>query len=230
VNSTSSGSGSSLSLWKAVTPGQTFTTPPTLTRQSTITVNSYSLPPAASQKGSSTKLDTGDARILSAVLRSNGVWASQSTGCTFSGDTATRACIRWYQLSYSANTVTQQETFGSSGSYYFFPTIAADAKGPNGNAVIAFHRTSASEFASFRYTGRLSTDALNTLQGSAQLIAGQGCYVKLDSGGENRWGDYNGIGIDPANGRYWILGEYAHGTSTTCSSNDWNVRIGQVHY
>src|SRR5439155_8137676 len=120
---------------------------------------SYTAPPDAIQKGTSTKIDTGDARILGTYYRGNGVWASQGTGCTFTGDTATRACLRWYQLNTSASGVTQQSTFGLSGSYYFYPAIAADNSGSFGNAVIAFHRVSSAEFGSVRYTGRLSTTA-----------------------------------------------------------------------
>jgi hypothetical protein len=230
VNGTSSGSANQLTTWLATTPGQTFTTPPTLIRKATLTVNNYTLPPGASQSGTSTRLDTGDTRILGTYLRSNGVWAAQTTGCTISGDPTTRSCVRWYQLNNVATGVIQQGTFGVSGGYYFFPQIAADATGSNGNAVVVFHKSSSTTFASVRYTGRLSTDALGSLQGSNQLVAGQGCYVRLDTGGTNRWGDYNGIGIDPSNGHYWMLAEYAKGTSTSCGSNSWTARVGQAHY
>ena len=39
------------------------------------------------------------------------------------------------------------------------------------------------------------------MQGSAVLKAGTAKYVALDSGGRNRWGDYNGVASDPANSR-----------------------------
>jgi len=142
------------------------------------------------------------------------------------GDTVTRSCVRWYEVNPSTTTPVQQGSYGASGFYYYYPAIMPRS---TSDAMVVFNRSSTTEFAGIRYTGRKSTDPLSVLQGSRLLRAGQGCYVKLDTLGRNRWGDYNGIAIDPSvAGRWWIFSEFAFGTSATCSNNVWRTQVGQV--
>ena len=57
------------------------------------------------------------------------------------------------------------------------------------------------------------------------LKAGVASYVGLDQGGRNRWGDYNGIASDPANGRVvWMYGEYASAVNT------WGTWVGSAFF
>jgi hypothetical protein len=225
INSEGSGGGNKLTLWRYTTSAAI---PPavTLTRQATLGVGSFSLAPGAEQKGSTTRIDSGDARLLNAIYRGSGLWTTHTVGCTFSGDSATRSCLRYYNIKPNTNTVAQQLSFGASGLYYYYPAITANA---NGDATIVFNRSGPTEFAGIRYTGRRVTDPVNSLQGSASLQAGQGCYVLLDTNNKNRWGDYNGAAPDPSNERRaWIFSEYAFGTSSTCGNNSWQTHVGQV--
>ncbi len=224
-----SGGGNKLTLWRYITPNNINPNSPTLTRQTTLLPSAYSLAPNAVQKGSATAINTGDARLLNLIYRGNGLWSAHTVGCNWTGDTATRSCIRWYQINPGAGTILQQRSFGASGFHYYYPAIVANNAGTRGNAVIVFNRSGPSEYAGIRYTGRRTGDAVNTLQGSAQLRAGQGCYVRTDSIGRNRWGDYNGAAVDPANAnRTWIFSEYASGTSATCGNNVWGTHVGQT--
>lgn len=225
INAKTSGNGSDLVLWKTTT-ANCCTTAPTLTRQGKISTDPYSVPPGARQPGSSTRIDTGDTRLLDAVYRESGIWTAQTTGCDWSGDTETRACARWYQIDPGSLSITRWGDFGASGMYYYFPAIHVDS---SENATMVFNRSSSTEFAGIRYTGRRSTDS-GGMQSSAQLTAGQGCYARLDSTGVNRWGDYNGIAIDPSNAHVWMSSEYAYGTSGTCGSNVWRMRAGETHW
>ncbi len=224
VNTTSSGSGSQLTLWRAVN-NSSSNPQPTLTRAATINVSSYSAPPDAQQPGTSTRIETGDARLLNAIWRGGGLWTAHTISCTWSGDSTTRSCLRWYQLNPGAGNVLQSGTFGAPGFHYYYPAITAD---PSNNAWLVFNRSSSTEFAGIRYTGRNSTTPPNSLQGSAQLRAGQGCYVRLDTRNRNRWGDYNGAAWDPASGRAWIFSEFAFGTSSSCGSNVWRTQVGEL--
>ena len=224
-----SGGGNRLTLWRYVTPNNINPNAPTLTRQATLTPAAYSLAPNAVQKGSGTAINTGDARLLNLVQRGNGLWSTHTVACSWSGDPVTRSCIRWYQITPSTSTIVQQRSYGASGLHYYYPAIVSNNAGSRGNAVIVFNRSGPNEYAGIRYTGRRSTDTVNTLQASAQLRAGQGCYVRLDSVGRNRWGDYNGVAVDPSNAnRTWIFSEYAFGTSATCGNNVWRTHVGQV--
>jgi hypothetical protein len=220
-----SGGGNRLTLWRYTTPA-TIPPAPTLTRQATLATGTYSVPPDAQQGGTTILVDTGDARLLNAIYRGSGLWATHTVGCTWAGDPRTRSCLRYYQTLPSTDTVQQQLSFGAANLEYHRPAIVANA---NGDAVLVFNRSGPSEFVGIRYTGRRFSDPLNTLQGSALLQAGQGCYARFDTSGRNRWGDYNGIAIDPSNSnRAWLFSEYAFGTSSTCGNNVWNTHVGQV--
>jgi hypothetical protein len=116
--------------------------------------------------------------------------------------------------------VVQQGVFGAATGHYFYPAACPDN---NGNLTMVFSRCGPAEFGSVLFTGRRATDPLGTLQGSAMLRAGVANYVGLDSGGRNRWGDYNGVASDPANGRQvWFYSEYAS------APNTWATRVGSA--
>ena len=124
--------------------------------------------------------------------------------------------LQWYEIDVPSRTVTQQNAFGASGRYYYFPVIQTDI---NRNAYLSFGRSSDAEYGQLRQTGRLVNDAAGQLQGSALVIAGQGAY----SGG--RWGDYFGIGRDPSDARgVWSYGEYAG------SGNTWRTRVAFARF
>lgn len=205
-----------LSLWKLVNP----TGSPTLTRV-TITTDPYSLPPDAAQKGSgSIPLDTGDTRVLNAVFRGGSVWCALTTAHNWGAGNA--ASCHWFQLNATTGALTQQGIFGASGFHYFYPAVSPDS---NGNMVMVFSRSGASEFASIRYTGRKSSDPAGTLQPSAQLRAGVATYTGLDGVGRNRWGDYAGIANDPADTlRTWFYSMYA------ATTNQWGTQVGSSKF
>lgn len=220
-----SGGGTRLTLWRWLT---TAVSPPgvTLTRQATLLPPAYSIAPNAVQRGSATRINSGDARLLNAIYRASGLWTTHTVACTWAGDATTRSCIRWYSINPNTSAISQRGTFGASFSHYYYPAIVASAVG---NATIVFNRSGPNEFAGARHTGRRSTDPVNTLQGSANLQFGQGCYVRLDTVNRNRWGDYNGAAIDPVNSlRTWIFSEYAFGNSLNCGVNSWRTHVGQV--
>ena len=90
---------------------------------------------------------------------------------------------------------------------------------------MVFSRSGTAEFGSIGYTGRRSTDPPGSLQPSTLLKAGVAHYQALDSGGRNRWGDYNGIAADPANARtIWVYSEYAQAV------NIWGTWVGSAFF
>ena len=205
-----------LTIWRIVNP----TSAPVLTRTQ-VTVSPYSLAPNAVQPGGATPLNTGDVRVLHAVFRGDSLWTSFTTAHTW-GTGANRAAIQWCQIRAAVPAVVQQGVFGASTADYFYPAACPDA---NGNVTVVFSNSSKSQFGSIAYTGRRATDPLGTLQGSAVLKSGVASYVGLDSGGRNRWGDYNGIASDPANGRVvWMYSEYASAVNT------WGTWVGSAFF
>lgn len=179
----------------------------------------YSMPPGAKQSGSATNLATNDSRMLNAIFQNAGgvqrVWTCHTTGFTWQGDTEARAAINWYEIDVNSRTVIQQNTYGASGLYYFFPVIQTDL---SRNAFLMFTRSGPAEFGQMRITGRQVADAAGSLQGSMLVKAGESAY----NGG--RWGDYFGICRDPDTQRVWALGEYAGPTG------QWGTWVAGVRY
>jgi hypothetical protein len=196
---------------------------PTLSPLTATAGGTCDVPPNAPQLGGGTPLDTADSRLLNAVYRTGSLWTAQAIGVNFGSGNV--SAIRWVQIDVSSwpSTVglTQDSTFGANGIWYFYPAVMVD--GLN-NLAVVFARSSPSEFGSASYTGRLGTDPPNTLQPSALLKAGTANYQLLDSTGDNRWGDYYGIALDPSDGSFWALGEYA------TTSRAWGTWVGHFGF
>lgn len=218
VNSTfpsATGTQNKLTLWALRNP----TTAPSLSKM-TITTSPFSLPPDANQKGGGMPLDTGDTRMLNAVFRGGSVWCALTTAHNWGA--GNQAACHWFQLNATSGALTQQGVYGASGLHYFYPAVSPDS---NGNMVMVFSRSGTNEFASIRYTGRKSSDPLGSLQSSAPLQAGVANYTGLDGAGRNRWGDYAGVGNDPADTlRTWIYSTYA------AAADQWATQVGGTKF
>ena len=209
-------SGNSLTVWRIVNGG----TAPTITRTQ-VAVSAYALAPNADQMGSGTPLNTGDVRVLHAVFRGDSIWTAFTAAHNW-GTGPNRAAIQWCQIRAAVPALVQEGVYGAANLHYYYPAACPDN---NGNMSMVFSRSGAAEFAGIRYTGRRSTDVNGTLQGSASLKPGAAKYVALDNGGRNRWGDYNGVAADPANGRLvWFYSEFASAPDT------WATWVGSAAF
>jgi hypothetical protein len=205
-----------LTLWQVRNP----TSSPSLTSR-TVPTAPFGLPPDASQRGGGTPLDSGDVRVLNAASRGGSVWAALTTQQNW-GSGGNVAAIHWFQINATSGALVQQGIYGAAGLHYFYPALMPDT---NGNLIVVFSRSGTNEFASARYAGRLAAAPPGQLQPSALLRAGLANYTGLDGIGRNRWGDYNGIGIDPADGRTgWFYSMFAAGAA------QWNTRIGSARF
>ena len=178
-------------------------------------------PPDAFQKGTFTKIDTGDARLLGAVFRGGSLWVGANEGCIPSGDFSTRSCLRLVEVQTGATpTILQDMSVGTAGAYLYYPAMVTDG---SGNLHLVFTRSSLSEFASMRVAGRLSSDPLNTLKGSLGVTAGAAVHLS------GRWGDYLGAAVDPSDpAKVWVVGEYAK--SAAASGWFWGTHIVQLQF
>lgn len=72
---------------------------------------------------------------------------------------------------------------------------------------------------------RRATDTAGQMSASGLLMGGKAYYVFKDQYERNRWGDYNGIGLDPSDpDSVWVYGEYAQKKVV------WQTRFGRVSY
>jgi len=181
-------------------------------------IGAWVAPPSAMQPGSGVRLETGDERVLSVAWQYRSLFVAGNAACTFPMDSATRSCVRLIEIRTDTSTIRQNVWFGASGTYYAYPALRPDGAG---NLGIVFTRSSASEFASVRVTGRLVTDAPNTLQSSVPIQGGGGAQTHPSG----RMGDYSGAALDPVDpSKVWVSGEYIRSTA----SADWGTAIAAI--
>ncbi len=205
-----------LSLWSLTNPLGT----PAIARRN-IGVTSYGLPPDATQKGSSTLVDTGDVRVLNAVFRGGSVWCALTSRHDW-GDGKNVAVAHWFQINPTSGAKIQEGFFGVTGRHYYYPAVMPDG---NGNMTMVFSRSGTAEHVSARTSGRLAADPLGSLQASADLRTGVARYVRLDGMSRNRWGDYAGIANDPTDNRtIWCYTGFAAAVDT------WGTHIGAARF
>ena len=209
---------STLRVW-SVTGVPTATTQATFTKVD-LSIAALKIPPDALQMGTSTRIQTNDSRLLDAVYRNGSLWVAGNAACKPAGDTTTRSCMRFFQVSTGTLSITQDFTFGESGKYYYYPAIRTDS---GNNLIAVFNRSSSSEFASVYASGQKTTDGLNTFETPILIHAGEAPYQPFAS----RWGDYSGAGVDPLNpATVWVAGEYAR----TEGGSEWGTWIASIHF
>jgi hypothetical protein len=119
--------------------------------------------------------------------------------------------VRWYEIRNPNGTpsVYQQGTLGTAdGIHRWMGSIAMDKQG---NIALGYSASSSSVYPSVRYTGRLVTDALGTMQTETIVKAGSGSQLKNLS----RWGDYSAMTVDPVDDcTFWYTTEYIKSSGT----------------
>lgn len=209
-----------LTVWRVTNPPAGS---PRLDRADMPLFGDCSMPPDASQKDSAQRVDTGFPRIINAVWRAGSLWGAATVGHNWgSGNVST---IRVFQIntsSFPVLSLTQDFLQGADGVHVFYPVVTVDAAG---DVLLGFNQSSASEYVSAQFAGQTASAPRNMLLPSGLLKAGLAPYVQLDSRSQNRWGDYNGLGVDPLDKRFWMVGEYAD-----APSNRWGTWIGSLAF
>jgi hypothetical protein len=197
----------SLNLWKfhvdfANSANSTFTGP------TVIPVASFSAAcngggTCIPQPGTTQKLDSLADRLMyrlayrnfgdhEALVVNQSVTAGSSTG------------IRWYEIR-SPNvtpTVFQQGTYAPDAAFRWMGSIAMDHVG---DIAVGYSVSSSSINPSIRYTGRVPTEPLGSLESETPVIAGSGSQLPTLS----RWGDYSAMTVDPVDDcTFWYTNEY----------------------
>ena len=130
--------------------------------------------------------------------------------------------VRWYEVRNPGGTPTvyQQSTFSPDTTYRWMPSIAMDKVG---NMALGFSASSSSIHPAIRYTGRLATDALDTMGIENSILAGTGSQTT----GLNRWGDYSSMAIDPVDDcTFWYANEYIASNGTF----NWHTRLASFKF
>ncbi len=192
-------------------------TAPTLNDLGNISVGSNASPPDAPALDSTTDISTIDARPLNALYRDGSLWTTHDVTTSFG-----TSGPRWYEINPLTTSVTQTGTIEDPDLYYYYGSIAVNV---DGDVVMGFSGSDATQYVAAYYTGRRSTDPAGTMADPVLLRAGQASYTVTDGFGRNRWGDYSYTSVDPLNDRtFFTVQEYAHDV------NDWGTQIAQLGY
>jgi hypothetical protein len=131
--------------------------------------------------------------------------------------------IRWYQLGNLTSgtpTVVQQGTFSPDSNSRWMGSIAMDKVG---DIAVGYSVSSSSVFPSIRYTGRVPSDPLGTLEAENSIKAGTGSQLPNLS----RWGDYSAISIDPGDDcTFFYTTEYLKSSGTF----NWSTQIASFKF
>ena len=181
-----------------------------------ITVPSYSFPNDVPQLGGGLGADAIDARVMTGVWRDGSMWFAHPIEDPAIGDGEVVA--RWYEVETGSISLVQSGNVDPGpGVHAWMPAIAVDGRG---NMGIGFSIGGPGMYFGAGFTGRLASDPPgDTILPVTTLMDGLNNY---DTGGRNRWGDYSGISIDPADdATFWVFNEYA-----SASANTWATHIG----
>ena len=129
--------------------------------------------------------------------------------------------VRWYEVQSPANNpyVFQQGTFAPDSSNRWMGSIAMDQMG---DIAVGYSVSSASVYPAIRYTARLQSDPLNTMEAESSIIEGTGSEV-----GSNRWGDYSAMTVDPVDDcTFWFTSEYFPASG----DYNWHTRVASFSF
>lgn len=205
--------GTYFTLYKLVNP----LTTPSMTAVN-VPVTAYSDPDDAQQLGSTQRIDGGGSYIRNEPVYRNG--KLYLVHAVRSGTGGSSSAVRYVAVDVNSNTVIEDKSMGAEGYFHFYPALEVDK---DENIVMTYTRSSSSEYAGAYYTTK-PVSSINPT-GSKLLKAGSGYYYKTFGGDRNRWGDYNGAWIDPADqSKIWIFTEYV------ASTNTWGSWVGELTY
>ena len=130
--------------------------------------------------------------------------------------------VRWYEIQSPNGTpsVFQQGTFSPDSTSRWMGSIAMDKVG---NIALGYSASSGSVFPAIRFTGRVPTDALGTMEAENSIQVGAGSQLS----NLNRWGDYSSMNVDPVDDcTFWYTNEYLMNNGTF----NWSTRIASFKF
>ena len=177
------------------------------------------------QQGTTQTLDTlGDRLMYRFAVRHfsdhDRAVVNHAVGVNASG---TPVAVRWYELYDPAGSVTlnQQGTFAPDSTYRWMASLAEDKLGDIG---LGYSASSSSLYPSIRYTGRVPSDSLGTMESENNLVTGTAYQVGSYG---YRWGDYTAMQVDPSDDcTFWYVDQY----QTVNGQFNWDTNISSFAF
>lgn len=187
------------------------------------------VPPFRAPAGSGRQLGGSDLQTVSGRFNNNAVWRDNSLWCTHTIKGQSGTVVRWYEfdtspfpndpvLVQSGDVTDGPEGIGGIVDN-FMPGIMVN---PTGDMLVSYTCAGPNLFPSICYAHRFKGDSLGTTRAPTLVVPGQFTYVGF-GGGLERWGDYSGIALDPADeSTFWIFHEVAN------AAGNWRTWFGSA--
>lgn len=169
----------------------------------------------APQKGITSTINTNGTKMRSVIFRNGSLWATHNVYLPAAAPTHCGA--DFWQIAPSTNTVVQYGRLEDPTAKYWvaFSSIGVTS---NNSMLLGATLFGKSIYASAVYAYRSGSDAPSTLRKPKLYKVGKASYFKDFGSGRNRWGDFSSTSIDPSDGTFWTLQEYA-----TTPANTWGT-------
>jgi Calx-beta domain-containing protein len=190
--------------------------------------------PDAPQPGTGQLIEVNDRRALDAVWRSGALWLVTTVNPNGASQPALadHTTAWWIALNTSAVTgsgspaglltlsnqggIAGEEIAGLAGGevYTYFPSVALNG---SGTAAFGFAACGINVYAGAYATVRRASDPIGVTDPASAVEPGRDHYVRTFDAppcdaapARNRWGDYSGISVDPANDNaFWVFNQFA---------------------
>ncbi|SEQ83458.1 hypothetical protein [Natrinema salaciae] len=171
-----------------------------------VEVDSYTSPPTAAQPDSEKPIDTLGRRLMNVDYNATtgSLWTAHATAISWNGSDI-RSAITWYEIDAESRSLVQSGIYGEPGSSYFIPTINSDGD----STVIAHNVSGPDTFPRMDVSGRTANFSQNVLEDAVVVQDGKSHYNYDEKAESMRWGDYNGVSVDPETGRFWAVSQYS---------------------
>jgi hypothetical protein len=197
---------------------------------SSVVINSetYGIPPAAIQQGSTSLLDSGDDRMQQVQYLNGELWGALGTIVTPAKDTDARAGIAWFRVRPRLNgrqigsaRMIDQGYVAARGNYLLYPAIQASSAGTVG---LVFALSGPNNYGSAAYA--VMTEDQHSFGRINLAAAGTGPYDP----NATRWGDYSFGVLDPSGNSFWFATEYIppQASQTADGRRNWGTRVIEV--
>jgi uncharacterized protein (TIGR03437 family) len=161
----------------------------------------------APQLNSLAKIDAGDDRMQSCMVRNRSIWCAQTVFLPVNAPN--RSAIQWFRIvaTQTGYSIAERGRLDdpTARAFYAYPSIAVNR---NNDVLIGYSRFSANQFASANFAFRAGNDASGEFQADTVFKPGEAVFRRGVN--SNRWGDYSAAVVDPVDDlTLWTLQEFA---------------------
>jgi uncharacterized repeat protein (TIGR01451 family) len=210
----STGSGSNINVYK----GTNLLTSPSYAVTS-LAVNPYSIVvPPLNPNGTVLTYDI-ESRVQKAAEAANTLVAATPISVS-----STQDAVAWYVIDVSSGTPAlkdQGTVSAGNNTYLTYPAIDINSSGQIGMTYMRSGTDSSTDYMSMWITGRTPSDPAGTMETPVLVPTGAGQANYSDSNSPHQVGDLSGLNVDPNDGSFWAVSEFANTEATA----NWGTAI-----